>query len=332
MLSHFVYSTRKKGLLGLLCLLPAFSAFSQLSIGSSGPLFITNGTTFSADSLILIPSVNLTVTSNTIVKVATPINSTTPGVTSLARVYNIGAPLTYSGTLGLIYRDAELGSNTESLLQIAFNQTLNGVWTTTLGSTVNTVTNYVNNTVSAQPLANVTATTSGVILPITYSDFSAELNDQFVLISWSAESTTPLEGFTVESSADGRNWQSTAVIPAVREERAYSFKDADLNFSIRYYRIAIADISGKSIYTNVAIVRKPAAAISLQVISSGSDRVVNFPNATPDGIQLYDLNGRMLKNIEVPRSSYNLGPVATGIYILRFKVATEQNARKIFLP
>jgi len=157
---------------------------------------------------------------------------------------------------------------------------------TTLGSTVSTVTNYVNNTVTAQPLANVTATTSGVILPLTYSGFSAELKDQFVLISRTAESITPLEGFTVESSADGRNWQNTAVIPADRDQSAYTFRDADLNFSIRYYRIAIADMTGKSIYANVAIVRKATADISLQIISSGSDRVVNFPNATPDGVRL----------------------------------------------
>jgi len=107
MLSHFVYSTRKKGLLGLLCLLPALTALSPLSVGSS-PLFITNGTTVSIDSLILIPSVDLTLNTNSVAKVGTPVNSTTPGITSLARVYNIGTPFTFSGTLGLIYQDGEL--------------------------------------------------------------------------------------------------------------------------------------------------------------------------------------------------------------------------------
>ena len=332
MVSQSMSITLKKVIWGMFCLLPSLPAISQLSVGSSASLFITNGTTFSADSLILIPSVNFTLSNNSIVKVSTPIGSTTPGVTSLSRVYNLGAPVTYSGSLGLIYRDAELGNNTELLLQIAYNQTSGGTWTTTVGSTVNTTTNYVSNTVSSQPLADITATTAGVALPIVYSDFFAQLNDQFILVGWTAESTTQLQGFTVESSTDGRNWKNTAYVPAVRDERTYTFKDDDLNFSIRYYRIAMTDISGETDYTKVAIVSKPAAAISLQIQSNGSDRVINFINATPDGIQLYDLNGRLLKKIDSSQPSYNIGNVPTGIYILRFKAATEQIVRKVFLP
>jgi len=266
------------------------------------------------------------------VKVATPIGSTPPGASSLARVYNLGAQITWSGTLGLIYQDAELGSNTESLLQIAYDQTPGGPWTTTVGSTVNTSTNYVNNTLSSQPITDITATTSGVILPLTHSDFFARLNNQFILVGWTAESTTPLLGFNIQSSTDGTNWKNTAYIPAVQGESVYNFKDADLNFSIRYYRIAILEVSGKIDYTNVSIVRKPSAAFTLQIMSSGSDRVINFLNATPDDIQLYDLNGRLLKKMNIPRTSYNIGTVSPGMYILRFKVATEQNAQKVFLP
>ena len=332
MLSHFLSVTLKKVLPGLFCLLPTLSAISQVGIGSTGVLFIANGTTFSADSLILIPSANLTLSSNSIVKTATPISSPTPGASSLSRVYNLGAPITYTGTLGLIYQDAELGANTESLLQIAYNSAAAGPWTTTIGSTVNTATNYVHNILSVTPLQNVTATTTGIILPITQLDFSAQLDDQFVLVSWKVASTTPLVGFNIESSTDGRNWKTTAYMPAVQDEEAYSFKDADLNFAIRYYRIVITEASGQTDYTNVVSVRRPTAAVTLQIVSSGGDRIVNFPNATPEGIQLYDLNGRLLRKMDLSQSSYNIGSIPPGIYILRFKVASEENVRKVFLP
>ena len=332
MLSHFLSVTLKKVLPGLLCLLPALSAISQVGIGSTGSLFIANGTTFSADSLILIPSADLTLSSNSIVKSTSPVGSSTPGITSITRVYNLGAPITYSGTLGLIYRDAELGSNTESLLQIAYTPATAGPWVTTMGGTVNTTTNYVNNTFSPTPIQNVTATTAGIILPITQLDFSAQLDDQFVLVSWKVASTTPLVGFNIESSIDGRNWKTTAYMPAVQDEEAYSFKDADLNFAIRYYRIVITEASGQTDYTNIVSVRRPTAAVALQIVSSGGDRIVNFPNATPEGIQLYDLNGRLLRKMDLSQSSYNIGAIPPGIYILRFKVASEENVRKVFLP
>jgi hypothetical protein len=261
-----------------------------------------------------------------------PIGSTTPGITSITRVYNLGAPITFSGTLGLIYQDAELGANTESLLQIAYSPAAAGPWTTTLGGIVNTSTNYVNNIFTPTPVMNVTATTSGIILPITHLDFSAQMDDQSILVGWKVESTTQLVGFNVESSTDGKNWKTTAYLPAVADQENYSFRDADLNFSVRYYRIAIMEASGETEYTNVAVVRKPSVAVILQIVSNGGDRIVNFSNATPEGLQLYDLNGRLLKRIDLSQTSYNIGSVPSGIYILRFKVATEENVRKVFLP
>jgi hypothetical protein len=179
---------------------------------------------------------------------------------------------------------------------------------------------------------NVTATTSGIILPITHLDFSAQMDDQSIFVGWKVESTTQLVGFNVESSTDGKAWKTTAYLPAVPDQENYSFRDADLNFSVRYYRIAIMEASGETEYTNVAVVRKPSVAVILQIVSNGGDRIVNFPNATPEGLQLYDLNGRLLKKIDLSRTSYNIGSVPSGIYILRFKVATEENVRKVFLP
>lgn len=332
MLSPHLSVTVKKVLTGLFCLLCTIPAISQVGVGSTDVLFIASGTTFSADSLILIPSVDLTISSNSILKSTTPVGSTPAGSYSLSRVYNIGSPISFLGDLGLVYQDAELGSNTEALLEIAYSSPSAG-WTTTTGSTVNTATNYITNTLSsATTISDVTATASGVILPITQLDFSAQLNDQFVLVNWQVTSTSQLAGFNIESSSDGRNWKTTAYVPAIPDEASYSFQDADLNFSVRYYRVAILEASGITDYTKVVTVRKATASIALQIVSSGDNRTVNFPNATVDGIQLYDMNGRLLKNIDLSQSSYNIGNVSPGIYILRFKVASEENVRKVFLP
>jgi len=313
----------------LLCLLLAFPAISQVSVGATSPLFIGNGATFSVDSLVLIPSVDLTLSSNSIVKVTNPLGSSTPGVTSLGRVYNIGTPFTFSGTLGLVYLDSEIGGNTENQLQIAFNQTGGGTWTTTSTSSVNTATNYVSYVASAVPIANVSATTLGIVLPITYSNLSAQLNGQYILVSWEAESTNALAGFNVESSADGRTWKRTGYVPAIQGESSYSFKDTDLDFAIRYYRIALMDITGETDYTKVVAVNNPGVAFNLRVSFNGSDGTINFLNAMPDGIRLYDISGRMLRKIDAARSTYTIGDIPAGPYILSFKVGTAKYVRKL---
>ena len=331
MLNQSLRVALQKIIPGLLCLLlAAFPAISQLSVGSSGALFITNGTTFSVDSLVLIPSADLTLSNNSIVKVTTPLGSTTPGITSLGRVYNIGTPFTFSGTVGLIYLDSEIGGNTENQLQIAFNQTSGGTWTTTATSSVNTATNYVSYIASSLVIANISATTLGVVLPITYSNLSAQLNSQFILVSWEAASTTALAGFNVESSADGRTWKKAGYVPAVQGESSYGFKDTDLNFSIRYYRIALMDITGETAYTKVIAVRNPAAPFTLRIAFNSSNGTINFLNATPDGIQLYDVSGRLLKKIDAAQSSYTVGDIPAGSYILYFKVGAEKYVRKLF--
>lgn len=332
MLSQYFAAALKRVLWGSLCLLPAMSAIGQLSVGSTGSLFIRSGTTFNTDNLVLIPSANLTIASNTIVKSSGTIPSIPPGNTSIARVYNMSTPITYTGNVGLIYLDAELGSNTESLLQVAYNSTGTGLWTTTTGSTINTTTNYVNNTVTAVPLAAVSATMQGVILPITYSEFSAQLNDQAVLINWKVEATTSINSFRIESSTDGKTWTQTAYVPAATDQTAYTYQDNDLNFVLRYYRIAVNEASGVTDYTNVITVRNDGANVLLQVVSSGTDRVVNFRNVTPDGISLFDFSGRLLKQMNVSQSSYNLGSLPSGVYILRYRLATQEAVRKVFMP
>ena len=335
MLSQCFAATRKRVLWGSLCLLaamPALPAFAQLSVGATGPLFVKSGTIFNTDNLVLIPSTDLTVTSNTIVKSSGTISSVPAGNPSIARVYNMGTPITFTGNVGLIYLDAELGANTEALLQVAYNSTGSGLWTTTTGSSENTTTNYVNNTVSATPLAAVSAVMGGIILPLTYSEFSAQLNDQSVLVSWKAEATTPINGFRIETSTDGKTWSQTAYVQSITGQSAYTFQDNDINFVLRYYRIVVIESSGELDYTNVIAVHNIATNVNMQVISSGTNRVINFRNVTPDGLSLFDFSGRLLKQINTSQKSYNVGSLPSGVYLVRYRLATEEAVRKVFMP
>lgn len=328
---HYLTALRK-AIPALLFLLPAMGARAQLYVGPTDPLFITNGTPFAIDSLALTPSTNLTVSNNSIVKRAITIPSINSGITSLNRVYDIGSPIVYTGAIGIFYLDSELGGNTEGQLQIAYNSATAGPWTTTTTSTVNTGTNFVGTTLTAVPLDNVTATTVGVVLPVVYSNFKAQLNDRYVLINWNATSNDDLTGFNLESSIDGRSWKKAAYIPAIQNEETYSYNDMDLDFSIRYYRVAIIEASGNITYTKTVLVRKANADFTLQTLSSGTNRLIKFLNATPDGLQLFDMNGRLLKKFALTQSSYTLGNIPAGAYLVRFKIGSEFFTRKVLMP
>jgi hypothetical protein len=321
----------RKVMLALTWILLALPAISQLSVGADG-MFVANSTPLGVDSLVIVPSADLTLTSTSIERSSIPIGSTvSPGMTSIERVYTIGTPFTFTGLLGIMYLDSELGANTESQLELAYRETPPGQWITTTGSSVNTVGNYVENVVTSINLSGLTATTLGVVLPITFYSISARLDGQHVLIDWEAEANTSLSGFYVESSTDSRTWTTAGYVSAVQHSRRYNFKDGDINFTTRYYRIGMIEANGAITYTRIAQVRKPGSPFSLQISSTGGGKVINFINGTPDGIELFDLNGRLLKQANVAQASYDLGMLSPGIYILRFRVGSEFQVRKLFL-
>src|ERR1700674_3991945 len=68
-----------------------------LSVGAVQTLTITSGTTFSADSLVLLPTSNFTMASNTILETPVPV----PGVptNSIKRVYYLNSPVTFTGLI-----------------------------------------------------------------------------------------------------------------------------------------------------------------------------------------------------------------------------------------
>jgi hypothetical protein len=252
-------------------------------------------------------------------------------MTSIERVYNISTPFTFTGLIGITYLDSELGANTENQLELAFRQTPTGQWTTTTGSSVDPISNYVENVVIGVDISALTATTLGVVLPITFHNISARLDGQHVLIDWEAETNTSLSGFYIESTTDGRTWTTEGHVAAVQHTRKYNFKDADLNFTTRYYRVGMVESNGAITYTRIVQVRKPSNPFSLQIVLTGGGKVINFINGTPDGIELFDMNGRLLKQANVAQVSYDLGVLTPGIYILRFRVGSEFQVRKLFL-
>ncbi|HJU45215.1 MAG TPA: hypothetical protein VJ647_00465, partial [Chitinophagaceae bacterium] len=228
----------------LFCMLLAFRSYSQLSITGSSPtgsLFVAANTIFHVDSLIIIPATgnDLTLENNSIVKVATPV-TTVSGGNSIERVYNIGTAFPFTGDLGLIFRDAELNGNTENLLQVAYNNSSS--WNvssiSTFSNSFGTDSNYVTNSYSSSIIVNnVTATTLGSTLPINFTDFSAQLKNQTVIVKWETDLSTTIEGFYVQSSSNGSNWKDVGYIDAQSGMEKYSYNDADIDFTVRYYRV-----------------------------------------------------------------------------------------------
>lgn len=96
-----------------------------------------------------------------------------------------------------------------------------------------------------------------VVLPVDFLSFTAEKSGQENIISWSTSKTLQAVRFTVERSADGRQFNDIGALPGVSDggiTESYVFTDAVPPDGRSYYRVRETDLSGGERYTAVALV------------------------------------------------------------------------------
>lgn len=262
----------------------SITGFAQLVTQASG-LSIQPGTIFSTEGLVLTPTAGLVISSNTISRSATPITSSGGG-TSIARVFQIAQPLTFSGTVGIYYENSELNGNQAGSLEIAFASS--GTDYITLSNSV-PGTNYVYSDGFANALlASVTATNNDVVLPIRFSDFTALANGACGTdLSWQADEAR-VENFTVERSADARSWQAVKGSIYV-EGNDFRLTDDNPKPGMNFYRLAVNEPGSATVYSKLKSVNNTCA---------GSSLVRIYPNPASDVIRL-DFNPGSVENAEV---------------------------------
>lgn len=308
------------------CLLLWLPGIGQVGAGT---LFLGSGVIFTSDSLVLIPNTNTNINGNVLTRDFIPVAGTTPGTQSIERKYLFDLPVNYSGEVGIIYSDAELGGNPEGSLQIAYR---NGTtWTTTTTSTVDPVNNYVSFQAAGVTFDRVTATTAGITLPITYNSFSASLKDQYVLLNWQMGEVDDLAKFEIEFSSDGRSWSTAGAIADPTGSMDFSFRHNDLNFTSRHYRIVSLDFNGNRVYSRIVTVFNSSAGSSMRIVRSGNNALLYFNGPAPSTVQVYDMKGQLLRTRNVKQQQTELSGLIPGTYIIHYIVEGQRMSRKVQL-
>lgn len=268
--------------------LPMTQASAQLYTGTIG-LYIKSGTTLSTDSLVLIPSADLNLDSTTITYSDTAVQGI--GGASIQQVYKLSTPITFQGTAGLYYNTALLNGNAATTLELAYNDVVSGNWITTSGTTVNTGTNYLSQTFGTPvQLSAVTATTFGVILPITLVDFTARAEANRVRLDWEMNITDKNTFCEVQHSVDGKHFRKLEKVSLMTGNHKYSLYDNQPLHGVNLYRLRWEDETGLEKFSSV--------------------RSVLFGNNQQQELTLYPLPAKDLLNIIIQDNLRN------GSYIL----------------
>ncbi len=329
----------KKSLFIFLCLCTC-AASAQFAVQSSG-LTLVAGTNMNINNLVLTPSANFTLTDQTITRSATPAHGTSGS--SILQVHKFSTPVSFSGTAAIKYSASELNGNTESLLQIAYNPVLTGgVFTTTTGSSTGAAGSYYvsKSGLAGITMGQVTATNSGVILPVTLTSFKAEATAACsVMISWSAEAASATEIFAVETSVNTTEWTPVGSrLFAVNGSSTYSITDNNPDAGTIYYRLKITNAGGAITYSNISAVRMLCPSKIEMTLSPNpvhniaTLKILNgvLKNAL---ITVYDASGKAVKTMTFSGStvSIDLTGLSKGVYVVSCKTDTFSSRREILI-
>ena len=332
---------------------------SQIFTVSSGTdLFISSGTTFSADGLTLVPSANLTLTNLSLTKNSTISNAASP--TAVSRFYKFSATTnSFSGTLQVNYSDGELAGLTESTLQVnVHNGTIWGNYASTTNDASN---NYVlSNSLSSVALNEIALAGSSAPLPVELKSFSAGTINGQVVLNWTTATEISNFGFDIERTSyinhqtlfakagGSKSWTKVGFVKGIgtsNNEQNYSFKDPKLNMGKYEYRLKQIDLDGeteysKSVEVSIGINKDRIVLSGNYPNPFNAETIINYqmPFTGKATLIIYDLIGKeILKLVDEEleagfySAKFNASNLPSGIYYYNLRTKEQTEIKKMLL-
>lgn len=166
--------------------------------------------------------------------------------------------------------------------------------------------------------------TTGSLLPINISRFSAKKNNTAIDLSWIANVTGNGGQIIIERSSNGSNYHAigTLNVGANSGVSNYSFADRQYVNGRNYYRLRIVEQGVADKYSSVVLVEAVKNLYDAYPNVVSSQLYIKVPKATTVGI--YNSNGILVRKLELQSSqNINLGDLSKGVYHLQFEGSDE---------
>lgn len=276
-------TTKKHLFLSGALLLGIQAASAQFVVGGEG-FFIKSGTTVFIDSLVMTPNADLTIVNNSIAISRAAIPGVPKG--SVARVYQFGAPISYSGVIGFFYTNSELNGNTEPELTLSYNSTTGQIGFVNT-SPANASSNFVSQTLaSPTTLQQVTAAASASALPVSLLSFSVRPDGHKVKIEWETASERNNKGFEIDRSPDAVRFMRLATVDGrgtISSRQKYQLVDDSPEPTVTYYRLRQVDFDGTVKDYGIKSVVFDSPNHSLKVVAYPNPVTSRLSLLLPDG-------------------------------------------------
>jgi len=162
-------------------------------------------------------------------------------------------------------------------------------------------------------------------LPIELlSPLKANIKNQTAVLTWETATETNNEGFEIQKSRDGSNWEKIGWVAGRGDaltSHAYTYRDENLLSGTTYYRFKQLDFDGTFTYSNVVNVQQATTNISIHPNPVKNTLYINNLNGnTIQYIHIFDQMGRRVVDTKTVESSIDVSNLTTGIYLIEIQM------------
>ena len=179
----------------------------------------------------------------------------------------------------------------------------------------------------------ITGTTGPIVLPVTYSNFTARFTEaNQVAVGWATSYEKDNAYFEVERSNDAVNFAQLGRVTGkgtTTGRQTYAFTDEAPGAGWNYYRLKQVDTDGTAAYSRpVAVLNVQSTDSQLTIYPNPANAEVNIrlKNAVQSA-SVIDTRG-VRRSVPVSNSAISVADLVNGLYVLEVQTANGQTLRQ----
>ncbi|MBX2846059.1 MAG: T9SS type A sorting domain-containing protein [Saprospiraceae bacterium] len=162
------------------------------------------------------------------------------------------------------------------------------------------------------------------ILPVELVEFTAEyVGNSRVELDWTTATEENNDGFSIERSMDGTNWQEVGFVAGTgnsAQGQAYSYMDIVSGEGRYFYRLKQVDFDGGFTYSELreVLVREDRRVVLVaNPVRNQLQLTIDAVNTYKGGVaSIFDMQGRGVEQVNVDGASIDISSLASGTYVL----------------
>jgi Secretion system C-terminal sorting domain len=179
----------------------------------------------------------------------------------------------------------------------------------------------------------VAQNTNLMVLPLQWLSFTAQIQNEKVLLNWSTANEQNTKDFVIQYSRNGLTWDNLAIVPAAGNNNAtryYSYVHSSPVKGMNYYRIQQKDIDGRGSFSDTRSVKFSTNDLSFIILNNPvTNGILQLKMNIPVILSIYNSTGRLLwqKKAGMRTETIDVSKYARGIYLLK----TNNESKKILI-